>query len=460
MSEELRSVLEKSEVPTPEVAAQNINRSRAVEISPDEYSDLKFELDPKVMARERIPSNVGDVTKEFLTENKQRLGLAQDDVHKMSDTEKRLKNFANKAWNLPTRTRERNELAREKFFSKDGTLSPEKEENLQDLNRSVMEMSNEDYDLDSSDTERLFTDAAAGMVDMVRPFIENKELVIGSGLTTGLLGAAGGFIGTGGNPIGAVAGFKMGAGPGLASAMVTVPFLDAYVQTRDSIYNDLSYETQTAIPLRVRGTSGVDIQNASFESSNVSHERKQNISRGVALISGVAAGTVGKVLTSNNPFLRKFLNPGSASKYVLKNPALMAKLDLVGGILAGGGAEGVEEGVQQLAETIALRLGKVDGSEESFMNALDGIWKDRKEITKDVVYAASVGSLAGSGFSSVTNVPQYKSVKKEYEKVQEIGRQKQEVLETQNMMLEANAIMSNTKVQKLAPEEAKTFKTS
>jgi hypothetical protein len=441
-SEDLRQVLTISDDTSPEEAASNINRSRAIEVDPDTYKDLKSEVEPKLMSMERVPANIEPATEEFLTTSKQHLALAKNDIPKLSDTEKMLKYYGNKFFTQPNRLRDRNELIREKMFSSEGKLAPEKEEMLQDMNQSLSDMSQEDYGYKPGSVESFLGDVGGAAIDIGRSYWENKGLVGLSTVGGGVLGAVGGFIGTFGNPAGAVAGFQMGAGPGLAFAATAVPLVDSYMQTSASVFAELDNA----------------VNETTQEPLNLSHGRKLSVAQGVGVISGVAAAYAGKVLANNNPFLRKFLDPKSASKYVINNPALMAKVDIIGGLLNSGKGEAVEEFVQQYAETIGTELGKVDGSEESFMNALDNI--SSLKTLKEAAYAGAVGMGAGTSFAGATNLPQYGNVKRGYERVQEVSRQKREVLETQNMMIEANAMLHDTQIQKLAPEEAKAFKTS
>lgn len=443
-SEDLRSVLTLSNDTSPEEAAHNISRSKLLDIPPDSYGDLKEQLEPKMSAVERVPAQVEPTTQDFLKTSKQHLSLAQDDIPKLSDTEKRMKYYADKLFNEPELRRKRNELAR-KRMENNGVLPQGDEEMLQGMHTALGEMSNEDYDLNPGSVEKWAANVGQAGIDIARSYWENRGLIGTIVAPNAALGAVGGFLGTLGSPQGAVEGLKIGAGAGLAQAAAIVPLVDSYVQTRDSLYADLTYGTdQNGKPL------------------NLSEERRSLVARGVGVISGVAAHYAGKILAENNPFLRKFLDPKSAAKYVLSNPALMAKMDLIGGIVKSGAGEALEEGVQEIAEKVGTELGKVDGSEESFMNALDNIGltsvEGAKRLAGEGLYAASVGFGAGAGFSAATNLPAYKSVKADYQRIQDVSRQKREVLEHQNMMLEANATMSDTKVQQLAPDEARSFK--
>lgn len=438
-SKDLRDASMFSDGTQPEEAAQNIDRSRLFEIPPDNYKDLKSELEPRAVSVERIPATVAPATQEFVTQSKQHFALTQKDIPAMDTAERIGKNFKNKAFDLANKVRERNVLLREQADSFDGKLSPENQELLQDYDNVINEMSKEDPA--TGLMEKYTVDVGAAAVDVGRSYTENTGLIAGVTSVGTALGAVGGFLGTFGNPAGAIVGAKMGTASGLAAAAAIVPFVDAYQEQRGSVYGDLGKAT-----------------NDKGEPLNLSHGRKLVVSQAVAVVSGAAAAYAGKLLANNNPFLRKFVDPKSAAKYVLSSPKLMAALDIAGGIFNNAKGEMVEEGVQQIAETVATEFGKIDESEGSFENALSNIFS--AETLKNVGYSMAVGAGAGGSFSAATNTPMYGKVKKEYEKIQRVSLEKKEVLQTQNMLLEMNAALHGTDIQKLAPEEARKFKQS
>lgn len=444
-AQDLRSVMTTSELPPPEEAASNINRSNIHEISPDTYHDLKAELEPKIIANERVPASMEPATKEFVTQSKQHLAVAQDDLHAMNDTESHLTYHYNKTFEIPNKQRQRNAILREQMFSVDGELSPEKEEMAQDLNASIDEMSKGEPK-DMGNIEKFSGDVASGLVDIGRSYKENLGLMggmIGGGAA--VASGVGALVG-GGLP-GAVIGAGVGATSGLASAMAVVPMVDSFMETSASVYGDLKYGTKDdGTPL------------------NIPHTKRALVAMGVGVVSGAAAHYGGKMLAESNPFLKKFLDPKAASKYVIGNPGLMSKLEIIGSMIHAGKGEAVEEFVQQLAETVGTDLAKVDNTEESFMNSVGNLANKFKETMtsgktyKDAGYAALVGFGAGAGAGGATNIPTYGVMKAQYQKAQDVSRQKKEVLSTQNMMIDAAASMHDTKLQKLSPAEAKSFK--
>lgn len=434
-TQDLKSVLSGSEVSSPEEAAQNINRSSLLDISPDSYKDLKSELEPKVIANERIPSSVEPKTQEYLKQSKEHFGLGQEDVPKMSDTEKMVNHYNNKFFVLPEKERELNDLSRKKMMSPNGVLDAGDEEQLQDLDSTIGELHKSAASYDSGMVEGFVGDVVGVVKDIAASYWHNKELIAGAVGTGAVVGGAYGSVVSG---AGTIAGAITGGGVGLAQSLVAVPFLDAYKQTSGSIYHDLGKSVdENGQPL------------------NLSHDRKKIVAQAVGAVSGTVAAYAGKVFTSNNPYLRKFADPKAAAKYIAGNPSLLAKMDILGGLLKSGAAEGFEEGSQQFVEILGTEFGKIDSSEESFKNALN---TSIDRIKSEVPYATVLGAAAGGTISSATSLPAYNKVKAEYTKAQEVSTQKQRVLETQNMLIEATHMMSETKIQKLAPDEAKSFK--
>jgi hypothetical protein len=455
-SEDIRTLLTTTEPQAPEEAAKTISRAKVAGIPADTYKELKFELDPDMRAREVVPDKIEPLTLSWLKESETRVSLAQDDIAKLSNTEKRVRHLNNKLFKEPEIRREMNELSREQMYSMDGKLPQEKLERLQLLEEAHGEINLEDPGYDVGTVEEYATKVGSAVGDMVRAFTENKKLLATTVGVPAVTGASVGSVGTGFNPIGAAIGAKTGAITGLAASVAIVPAVDAFKETGASVYRELGKATRESLPLGIQGDYGGEIVADNQQNLNLSHERKAIVANGVALLSAGAAFAAGKVLAGNNPFIKKFMDPKYAARYVISNPALMAKLDVIGGIFKSAGAEGLEEGFQEAVEKIATEFGKMDGSQESFMNAVSNIFN--AQTGKDILEATIVGAGAGGTVATAINLPQYQSVRKEYVTAQEVSRKKQEVLETQNTMMELTTELKDTKVQKLAPEELKEFK--
>jgi hypothetical protein len=456
-TQDLHSVLSSTEITPPAEAAQNIERAKMFDITPDAYKDLKPQLDPEAMAYEKIPAKVGFATGSFIKESGETLAVSQNSLKEMNDAESVLTYYDNKILKEPKLRREHNELARKKMLSPDGKLPDAEEERLVNL-RGAMDELNTKAPEDMGFTHKLFVDAASSAVDIGRGYLENKELLgatIGGGAA---LGASVGFIGSAFNPLGAAIGAGTGATQGTVAALAIVPAFDAFKETAGAVYADLTYgtENKASLPLRVQGDFGGDVETSIYKNLELSHERRLAVAGGVAVLSGAAAYGAGKVLASNNPFLKKFTDPSAAARYVLGNPKLLAKMEILGGIVKSGLAEGGEEAFQQVVEKFATEFGKIDGSEESFTNAVENTFN--WDTVAETGYSFAVGTIAGGGFATATNAPGYGVLKKQYQETQRQSMVKREVLEHQNMMVEANEILKETELQKLSPEAAKNFK--
>jgi len=417
----------------PEEAAQNIERSKFYEVSPDTYKGLKTQLDPEITAIERIPAQVGNVTEDYLRQSEQHLALAKDDVGFLANMEKRLNFYKQQIFEVPELNREINALTNKKIT--EGSLSQGEEEMLQNLNLSMAEISEERPE-EIGNLEGFGVDIASATGDFIRSYWENKELLAGSIAGGAAIGAGVGavFAGVGAGP-GALAGGIKGA----VGASVAIGFLDGYSQMRGSVYNELSL--------------AVDDKGNPL---NIPHERMANTAMGVGAISGIASAAASKVLTSNNPLLKRFLSPKTASKLLTSNPALMAKMEVLGGMVNSIVAEGGAEGLSELTNIFGQEFAKTDESEASFMNALDNTLTS--ENLQRVAYSAAVGGGTGGAISSVSAVPGYVNLKSQYETFQGIEQERQTVLNTQNTMLELANDIKQTKMNKLSPAEMGNFK--
>lgn len=421
----------------PEEAAQNISRSRLFETTPDTYKNLKTQLDPQFEAVTRTPATIEPATQELVTKSEQHLALAKNDLPQLNAFERRWKYYTQQVLEVPEINRQINEIRERQLLSDDGTLSEADQQQVEDLNTARNEMSQNDFGVDPSNVEKFLVDAASGVGDIARTYWKNKEIIGGAVGTGAVIGAAAGFFIP--VPGATAAGAKIGAAQGATIAGVTVPVLDGYRQARNSLYHELSYAT--------------DENGAAL---NLPHDRKKLVSQGVGVLSAVASGFVGKALVSNNPFLKRFTDPKLTSKYLAGSPALLAKLDLLGGILKTSGTEGIEEGFQEFVQIAGEEFGKIDDSEASFLNALDNVLSS--DTLKRVMYSFSVGTAAGAGIATASQAPGYGVLKQQYEKQAAVTARKRETLEAQNTFLEMASDIKNTKINELAPEELKDFR--
>jgi len=296
----------------PEEAAKNIDRSKLFDLSPDSYKDLKTELDPEAESIERLPAQVQPVTQQYVKQSEQHASLAKDDLKNMNAFEKRAKYYKEQILELPDLNRQINELTNKKIT--DGSLSEGEEEQLRDLNLTVQDISKSSNDIPGiGDTEKFGVEVVSAAGDFIRSYWENKEVLaagIGGGTAVGAL--AGTFVLPAlGTAAGATAGFTQS----VVATSSLIGFLDGYTQMRGSVYNELSQAT-----------------NDKGEPLNIPHERMALVSQGVGIISGIASGVAGKVLSSNNPFLKRFASPKLASKLIVGNAATLAKMEVLEGL--------------------------------------------------------------------------------------------------------------------------------
>lgn len=421
---------------SPEEAAQNIDRSKLFDVTPDSYKGLKSTLDKEADALERIPAQVEPVTQEFVRQSEQHASLAKEDLEQMNWFEKRVKFYKEQVLDIPEMNREINEFRNRQITDGVDSLDQGEKEYLQTLNDNIAQMTQESKGIPGiSDTESFGVEVLSAAGDMVRSYTENLGILatgVGGGAAVGAL--AGSFV----PGLGTAAGATVGTVKGTIAASTLIGFVDAYTQTRGSVYNELSNAT-----------------NEKGEALNLPHERMATVSQGVGIISGIAGGLAGKVLSSSNPFLKRFASPKMAAKLLTSSAATMAKMEILGGVAKSVFAEGGEESLQELVQIIGVNFAKMDDSEASFMNALDASLNS--ETLQQVTKAFAVGGVTGGLVQSVTSAPGYKGMKSRMEEVQTVSKKRSEVLQAQNNMMDLAKDIKSTKMQSVAPAEMSNF---
>lgn len=431
---DIRAALAISKTP-PEIAAQNIDRAQLFEVNPDQYASVKDQLDPEAHAIERVPATIEPQTEKYLREGEQNVSLASNDIAKLNAFERRAKYYDQKINDIPNLQREINEIISKKMDSPNGVIEEGDEAALQDMNAQLREMnvSAEQYGIGGA--EEFAVDVLSAGKDLLKSYWENKEILAGS---IGAGAVVGGGIGLATPIPGAtLVGLQAGLVKGAIGGTALVGFIDGYQQTSRSLYNELSQAT-----------------NDQGEPLNIPHERMVNVSQGVGVLSGIASGLAGKVFASNNAFMKRFMSPKLASKFVM-NPAVMAKMDILGGIAKSALSEGGEEAFQEFVQTVGSNFGKMDESEASFMNALDASLTS--ENLKKYAYSGAVGMGTSGLIQTVTSAPAYPGLKKRLEEVNYVTERKKEVLEAQNNMLELAEDVKATKMNELSPPQMNKF---
>lgn len=433
--ENLRSALALSKTP-PEEAAQNINRSKIFNVTPDTYKNNKESLDSDAAAFERVPNAIEPETEKYLSQSEQHASLGADDIDNMNTFEKHVTYAKQKIFDIPEKQREINDIISEKMDTLDGKIDPAKEERLRSLNAEIGNLNSSAKQYGVGEKEDFAVDILSAGGDIIRSYWDNKELLAGIIGGSAAIGGGTGFVAP--IPGATVVGLSAGAIKGAIGGAAIVGFIDGYKQTSRSLYNELD--------------NAVDDQGQPL---NIPHQRKVNISQAVGAISGIATSLAGKVLASNNPFLKRFLNPKLASGYLAKAPAVMAKMDILGGIAKTALSEGGEEAFQEFVQTVGSIFGKMDESESSFMNALDESLSS--ENLKKYAYSGAVGAGSGGIIQTVTSAPGYEGLKQRYQDVQDVTTKKQEVLQAQNDIIEQAELVKQMKMNELSPDEMGKF---
>ena len=372
----------------PDVAAKNIDRSQLFDITPDSYVDLKPELEQEADSIER--PEIAPSVNRYMAQSTQHASLVKDDVENLNYIERQARFIWQHVADIPTIQRQIVDLNNKAMDNPEG-LTEEEIQNLEDLNFDMSELGQQDYGIEGP-IEQLPGQVLGVVSEIARSVYDNKELVA---TTTGIGTGAGALV-TLGIPVpGArVVGASAGAVKGFVAGVTVAGFVDGYQMMRGSLYNELSHAT--------------DDQGQPLE---LSREMKTNVSHGVALVSGVATAFVGRALTKNNPFLKKFMSPKLAAK-IVSNPALRARLDVVGYIakaaMTGGGAGAITE----FARIVGEEFAKSDGSEASILNILTTA--TNKESLGRMVKTGMISAGAAGTIAGVAGVASFKTNKQRY----------------------------------------------
>ena len=442
-ADNLRKIVKANIAVEPAEAAKNIDRSNFYEMSPDQYSKNKESFDPEFESIDRVPSSLEENTRKFGAQSDQHAALVKDDYSKLNFIEKRIKYYDERIIELPNLRREANELYRRKM---NDDFDETDQEYLDDLNITMSDMQERTYGIDG-EGEQFVVEVFSAVGDMARSYYENKGIIAGATAA----GAGVGGLATLGVPIpGArVVGAGAGAAAGFTSGIALASYVDAFQETSASTYGEL----ENAV-------------NEQGESLNLEPERMKQVSYGVGILSGVAAGVSGKILSSKNPLMKKFISSKTAAKTLSQSPALLAKMQILGSIATTVGSEGTEEAFQELVQIVGVNFGKMDESEASFTNAINNAVTDL-ETWQQVGKAGLLGGVTGGVIQGASGALAYKRNKTNINESQEMTRVLQKkrateemnnkTLEKQNSLTETVAAIKSTKVDKLAPNEINKF---
>ena len=429
-SNSLRKLLKSNISIQPEEAAKNIDRSNFYETNPDSYSENKEAFDADIESIESVPDLVEKGVREFASQSNQHSALVKEDYSKLNFIEKRIKYWPERIIDLPERRRQLNEHY-DKLFEGDltGEFSEADKEYEADLRLDIEEMSARNYGIDG-EGEQFAVEVFGAIGDMFRV---NKSIIAASTVA----GAGVGGLVSAGIPVpGArVVGVSAGAASGFGTGVGLAFALDAYKQSSRSVIGELRHAVDDkGVPL------------------NLEPRRMLQVSVAVGLLSGLAAGISGKILSSKNPMMKKFISSKTAVKTLMKSPALLAKMQILGATAVTGLSEGGEEAFQEMVQIIGVNFGKMDENEASFINAFNKSVTDI-ETWKRTGKAALLGGVTGATVTSASGGVVYTRTKRKIAESQNNAK----VLQKQNSLVETAAAIKSTKVNELSPNELNTF---
>ena len=422
---------------TPEQAIRNIDNANFSDMGVESYTGLKDELEVEVENASRIPAQVSNGVKEYTTQNTQTAALAKPDLWSLEGIEANITHLWHKTYTIPENNQRISELSVKRY--EEGGLDESEIEEMEELKG----YNNELLALTPVDEEgELVHDVLSSSINIIRPYAENKALLATMVAGGAVVGAGAGSLVAG---IGAIPGAALGVGQALTVGTAVVGFKASW-DARGNIYDQLENATdEEGNPL------------------NIPSDKIQNVGMAVAGLQGVLSAGALSIITKTNPLAKRIFGSKQVTSTLTKSPALLAKMDLIGGLFKGGLAEGFEEGAQEFIGIVGDAFAKLEGSDEgSIGDVLDGVYDAIKssstiETGKQVAKSAAMGAVSAGLFQGVTGVAGYKGAKRSFEKQQVIEQQRVETLETQNSMIEVAERMKTTSMDKLAPEQMGVF---
>lgn len=424
----------------PAQAAENIDNGKMFDINPDRFTEIKEQLPRDVSSISKVPLKMEQETKEYVNQSDNHLAVAQNDLGTLDAIAKRLKYYKQQVYDIPNLNKENLDLYGKKL---DGTITAGELELIADQNELLGEMAeNTKPPKDMFDKiENLALQTGAGVYDVARSYYDNKEIIGGAAAVGTAVGGTIGFLTP--FPGGASVGARVGFEKGVRGGMMASSFIYGYTQMRNSTFKELD----TAID----ETTGEPIK--------IDPKTKAAVSYGVGLMGGLVSAGSEYVIGKANPWLNKFAT-GGAVKAMLKNPAVLARMTMLGNITKSALAEGGEEAIQELIQIIGVEFGKVDDTEASFLNSL-GTAIEKASTMKTVERvgeAGLVGFTTGGTIGAITNFPAYRNMEQQIKQRQELHKNRSAVLQQQNKIIDTVALIKSTEMNEKSPAELKSFK--
>lgn len=372
---------------TPESGAEAVKGGQQFEIDPDVFNQLKTELQPEMEAAklpDKVAPNLANAIK-----SQSIAAVIKPDLKKLNYAEKHIENFAMtlKSGDIG---RQANQVAFDMMMN---GPDDNKTFDLIRLRSEVEDIETQRQELGFNFGENIPANVANIATDYVRGLRDNaKEAAIFAGISTAS-GAGVGLFTAG--PAAALAGGIGGAVTGLRYGPRIAGFKDSLTQSSGGVYSELTFGKK-----EVKDQAG----NISYEDFDLPENEKQNVSIGAGFIVAALDLVGEQALLKTVPWLAKIASPKAFAKYISKaeNQALLNTAKKIGSsefvrnYLAGAGAEGLTEAVQEVVEQLAVT--STTSSQEGYQAFVDGLLKINYGQAAE---AGALGAIAGTGFTAV-----------------------------------------------------------
>ncbi len=374
MQEDILEV-NKLAVTPPEEAAKNINRSKLFDIGPDNYVELKSQLEPEAISYE-YPPTAEAATAEYMKLSTQNASLMKPESDIFDYLSRQGKYIYHTATDVADTNKELTDIYKKGLDSPKG-LNDFDRELATNLKAQQSRQAQENFGITGT-VEKLPAQVVGIAGDIFKGVKNNAETI--AGFTS--VGAGVGFLA----PV--PGGTLAGAGKGFSVGLTVSMFKQGYEDTSAQVYGELD----------------------SNKELNASHEEKQNIARGVGIVGGAAFAGASLALRGS-PFLNKLL-PQNVGAYLISKPALRAAFDVLGNATRSATVGGIGSGATEFAKIVGEEIAKTDGSEASFENVIYALAD--KEKLKRVGTATTEGALGLGAFSLVAGGVTYNKARKNY----------------------------------------------
>ena len=317
---------------TEEEAADTIRKAGQLGIDPKTYKELKPELEESI-EKARTPQSVDKVVAKSMNKSPEHAKVIKKDISKL--------NAFSKYWNFASETIKGKSISRDIFdiqykVATGKAISNEERFQLVKSNSNLKKMNSaEEYGY--SFWESVPAEFAGGVTDIAEGLFDGADLILTGAVPGAVAGALiGSTVPGAGTAIGAGIGGLKGAALGAGVAQMR----DVYQQSVGQIYNDLTTVLQ----------EGDDLKKPAAE------DERRNLAIGGGMIMGALGFVPVGAAAKNIPWLRKIVNPRAFLKHALSAQGSAWK-QLAIRVGRSAGAEGFEEGAQELVQATVEEMG-------------------------------------------------------------------------------------------------------